>query len=153
MNKQSLYFGGVPTEMDVRKLRESYSEGALEIGKVIPYEEVEKLLGVRRTDHRWQTVTHRWRKIVEREAGVIIGTVSGEAFKVLDSRETLDTACGKFRSAVRFTRRSLVLNAYVDRKKLSEAEVKRHDFLNARSAAIMAATQLRGRGSELPKLA
>lgn len=152
MANSKLYFGGIPTEIDIRKLREAYPDGSLTVGRIINYTEVEALLRMKRTDNRWRTVTHRWRRLVEKESGVIVGTVDGEAFKVLDDHETLDTACGKLRTSVRCARRSLVLNTYVDRKKLTAEEGKRHDFLSARGAAIMAATQLRGRGAELPKL-
>ena len=53
---------------------------------------------------------------------------------------------------MRSTRRSFHVAGYVERKELSGEEQKRYDLITAKAAAVMAAAQLRGRGTELPKL-
>lgn len=152
-NKAELWFGGLPTDGDIRRIRAEFPDKELEVGREITYEALAGVIGNPAESHRWKTVVGRWRRLVEKDSGIIVGVVRGQGmFRVLSSGETLDVASGKFRTAARSARRSFVLNSYVRREDLSADEAKRHDFLNARTAAVIAAAQVRGR-AQLPTLA
>ena len=151
MGEARLYFGGVPTDIDVRALREAYPDSGLTVGKTIAYSEVERIVKVGKGSCRFKTVTGRWRRLVEKDSAVLIGVEAGKGFVVLDNKQTLELSCQKLRSGVRATRRSFHVAGYVERKELTADEQRRYDMVAGRAAAIMAAAQLRGK-AELPKL-
>jgi len=125
----------------------------LKVGQVIPYAAVEAVVKTAKSTCRFKTITGRWRRLVERDSEVILGAEKGVGFRVLDNSEKLELSCSKLRSGVKSTRRSFHVAGYVERKALSVEEAKRYDMMTARAAAVMAAAQMRGRGTELPKLA
>jgi len=148
----SRYFGGVPTDIDIRRLRDAFPDSDLTVGRLIPYERVAEIIGHAVASNRFKTVTARWRRLIEKDAAVIIGTEAGKGFKVLDNREMLDVACGKQRSAVKSVKRSFHVAGYVERKSLPEEDQRRYDILAARGASMMLAARLRGKPTEFPKL-
>jgi hypothetical protein len=79
------FFGGVPTDPDIKRLRDHFPDSQMQEGAQFPYADVEEVLGVDRKSNRFRTVTTRWRKIVEDESGFIIGAdPDAEAYKGLD---------------------------------------------------------------------
>jgi hypothetical protein len=149
--KDNLFFGGVPTEPDVRALRDAFPEAEMEPGTIIPYERVEALIGAGRKSNRWKTVTEKWRKIVENQTGrVIIGTVAGVGFKVLDNTQKVDLGYSKFSSAVRIARRAHIITARLDAG-ASDDDKARALQLQRRTAAVIATAQVRS-VADLPKL-
>ena len=153
MANEKLYFGGIPTDIDVRALREAFPESGLKVGQLIPYAAVEAIVKTPKDSCRFKTITGRWRRLVERDSEIILGAEKGQGFRVLDNSEKLELSCQKLRSGVKSTRRSFHVAGYVERKALTAEEAKRYDQMTSRAASIMAAAQLRGRGTELPKLA
>jgi hypothetical protein len=142
MNKQS-FFGGIPTEPDIRKLRETFRASEMFPGKTINYDDVSKIINTPANSSRFKTVTNRWRKLVEQEDGLIIGTVPGEGFKVLDEAEKLNLSVSKLKGAGRLSRRSYMVASRIDRKCLDDDELCRLDHVSARSSAILAAAQIK----------
>lgn len=153
MSEAKLFFGGVPTEMEVNRLREVFPADSLKPGDVLDYSEVAKVIDCEYRSHRFTTVTSRWRKILENECGVIVGTEPGLGFKVLDEPQKVDLSGSKLRSAVRAARRSYVVLTKVDRKQLSEEKLSRFDHIKKSSAAMIGSAQIRGqRKPELPSV-
>lgn len=147
-NPSAVYFGGVPTEPEVRALREAFPESDLEPGRVIPYGEVEAVISARRGESRFETVTRHWRKIVERETGrIVIDPIPGIAFKVLSEVEKIDKGNGKLASAVRSSRRAYMLTSRVETAKLPEEEKARLLSLQKRSAALISTAQIKSTAS------
>ena len=144
-----LYLGGLPTAPDVKRLRERFPDNALRVGQIVDYADVEATLGCARHTYRFKTVTNRWRKLVEKESGVIIGAMAGKGFAVLDDHQKLDASGAKPRSAARAARRSYVLAGHIDRKNLTDEERGRLDHQGRVSAAVLAAASVR-RTAELP---
>lgn len=141
---EKLFAGGVPTEPEVRALREAFPEGEMKPGQVIPYEEVERVINTRRDDNRFRSVTTRWRKVVERETGdVVLGSEPNVGFKVLDNTAKISLGHSKLTTAVRSSRRAYVLTARVSPKELSEEEKTRWLALQRRSAAMIATAQIK----------
>lgn len=146
------FFGGVPTDVDVKTLRDTYPESQMEAGQVIPYREVERLLNERKDSHRWKGVTNRWRKIVENETGIVVGVERGEGFKVLEEPEKVDLSGSKLRSAARAARRSYEVGNRVNARLLSEEDRHRLDFYTTKSSKVIAASQIKSRKKLLPDL-
>lgn len=146
-----VYFKGLPTEMDVKVLRDTFPQASLTVGLVIPYERVEKLIKERKGSFRFNTVTNRWRKEVERNFGVILGVQAGVGFEVKSDSQKVGLASQKNRSATRCARRALKVSALVAVAKLNDDEKNTHLFNVQRAGAFMATAQLRG-GNNLPSL-
>jgi len=142
----------MPTDMDIKRIRESFPDVSLKIGQVITYEELAKVIDQTPGSNRFRSVVTRWRKMLLRDSAVVLKNVATVGYRVADSADTLSMAYGKYQGGLRSVRRGLVLNAYVDRKKLTMEQQKSHDHLNARTAAVIAAAQLKSGSIELPKL-
>lgn len=152
VSEAKLFFGGVPTDIDVRALRDAFPDSGLKVGQIIPYEEVEKAIKVRKESHRFKTVTNRWRHLVEKDSGLVIGAEAGKGFCVLDNSGKLGLSCQKVRTSVRAARRAIHVAGYVERKELNEEERARYDLMASKAAGIAIAGQIRGRGTERPQL-
>ena len=149
--KQAMYFAGTPTEPDIRKIRETYPDDSLNDGDLIPYADIEKLIGAKRRGYRFQTVTSRWRSLVEKESGRIIGTKPAVGFVVLRDDEKVDLSGGKMRSAFRHARRSMIVSGLVDRRKLNDEQRRRQDHIDQVAARTTEAARLAAK-AELPEL-
>lgn len=152
MSNEKLFFGGLPTEYDVNALREHYSETQMKPGTIMPYKEVERIIDCEKGSCRFQTVTNRWRRLVEKESGFIIGTERGVGFKVLKENQKVDLGFSKLRSAVRSSRRAYVVAGSVNVAKLSTDDRNRLTFVQKKASAVICAAQQKGKEAELPKL-
>ncbi len=149
---QKVYFGGIPTEPDVRRIRERFPDDQLVVGQVIPYSEVATIIQAPYRSARFVCVTQRWRILVEKDRGLVIGVEKSEGFKVLDDHQKLDLSGDKLRTAVKQARRSFTLVGMVDRRNLSDEERSRMEHYNNRSAAMISVAQRRSAGTTLPSL-
>ncbi|MBI5259780.1 MAG: hypothetical protein HY855_24990 [Burkholderiales bacterium] len=94
-----VHFGGIPTDVDVRKLADAF--GVPAVGCEISHEDVERALGVDRHQHRYRTVTVAWRKKLEDSHGVVIGCIPGVGFRSLDEGEQMDAGFDAIKSGAR----------------------------------------------------
>jgi hypothetical protein len=94
-----MFFGGVPTALDVRKLQEAFP--ALSPGDEIEHEQIEAVIEVDRASSRYRTVTNAWRKHLLTDANIDIGAISGVGFRVLLDHERISTSVKGFQSGVR----------------------------------------------------
>jgi hypothetical protein len=143
---------GVPTDSDVQRIRDQWPDASLEVGQIIQYEKIESHVGLRRDTHRWGTVIARWRRLVESDSGIIIGTVRGVGFEVLSDSGKLHLGHSKMRSSVRALIRSARVVAHVDRAALPAEEQVRYDRITARQGAFLLADQQRGQQKNLPTI-
>lgn len=146
------FLGGVPTDVDIKRIQESYPGHQLVPGTIIPYHEIESLLQEKRWSNRFKGVTNRWRKMVEEETGHVIGTTPGEGFKVLEDAEKVDMSGSKLRSAARYAKRSYTVASRVIASNLSEEDRYRLDFNITKSSKVIAASQIRSKKKLLPDL-
>ena len=146
--KANLYFGGIPTEPDVKKLRAAYAEP--KDGDLITYEDVEELLAVNhRTQRaRWQAITNRWRRLHEHETGQVIGCEPGVGFKALRDGEKLEAGVGKVRHVFKTVRRARVLVGLTNKAKLTAEDRRRMDHLTNRVAMLEGAAATRAKEIE-----
>lgn len=143
MSMSRPFFGGVPTKMDVARLREKYPDSAMKPGDKMAYDDVGKIIGATYGTTRFTGVTNQWRRVVERESNVIIGTIPGEAFVVLNESEKLDLSGLKLRTAGRAARRAWVVGSRIDRKELSEDELRRLDHNSEVTSRILSSAQVK----------
>jgi len=148
------YFGGIPTEPDVKKLVEHFPIESLTPGTVIPYKEVAEVIGVDASTSRFKTVTTSWRKRIESEYNCVIKPpkMANETFIVLYENEKPDYAIDEMRSAVKKARRSIVISSITNVSELSDEQKEKYDFVVARSGAMIATANIRGGRKILPKV-
>jgi len=145
--KSGIFEGGIPAEPDVRKLMEAYPEDSLNLNMVIPYGDVEKIIGIKYGPGRWKTVTKRWRDDVKRDLGKIIGHEEedlGVAFRVLNHPGKVRLGVRSERKIKTQVKRIREIVALVDRKALTDTECGTLDRLDWRSNSFAANLQLRG---------
>ena len=136
MNGQKLYFGGLPTEPQVRKLDEAFQNIAQVRGTTIPHEQIEEIIKEKRGSFRYKTITNRWRKRIEARTGIVISG-RGEAvrvgFRVLLDGEQLDFGISERKGAGRKIRRWHSTISSIDSKKLTAAQqtIQEHEMLSA----------------------
>jgi hypothetical protein len=151
MAKTTLYFGGVPTDPDVKRIRDQWPDANLQLAQEIPCEEVAAAFGERVGSNRFVTVTNAWRKHVERNCQLLIRKRAGN-FVILDNAGVVNHNDSKIRGAMRQVRRVAVRSTYVDRKKLGEDDLKRHDLQQSLTGKLLAVANIRNGSPSLPKM-
>jgi hypothetical protein len=139
-----MFFNGIPTGTDVRRLRAAFPDETLKPGTIIPHSEVATVINTPVGSPRYLTITNIWRKIVESETDKIIGVERGQGFKVLSEGEKVFLSGNKLRSSGRMARRAFVIAGRVDLKQLSDQERVEYDHSTKRAVAIMQAAKLKG---------
>lgn len=99
-----VFFGGMPTQIDVDKLREAFP--AIEEGDEIRHEDIESVLGLERGSNRYKTVVEVWRKKMLND-GVDLGALAGIGFKSLNPTERIEKSVDGFQSGTRKQLRSI----------------------------------------------
>ncbi len=151
MNRPAIFSAGIPTGTDVRKIRDIYPDSDLEVGQKIDYQDVADIIGVDVSSSRFKTVTSAWRRAVERESGLFIGTDPGKAFCVMTESDKLQLAGSKYRQSLRSSRRACVVTSVIDRKQLTDDEARTLTFVSERSAKILNLSRLK-REQILPEI-
>jgi hypothetical protein len=151
MSKQGVFRGGRPTDAEINNLRESFPDSTFTEGQVIPYPIISKVIGEEKNTHRWRTITYRWRRMVERESGIVIGCERGLGFKILNNEQRFELSESKHRSGKKMIRRGLNLTVLVDREELTDAQQARLDHKTKVGAAFLVYSRMKTLPS-LPKL-
>jgi len=133
---------GVPTAPDVAKLFNHFKLTEMFEGKMISYDEVGDVIGERHPDDRWWTVTGQWRKKMLEDHGIFIDTVRGsKCFKVTSNPEKVYVSMRYIEQAGRKAKKSQKVAGTVDRTKLSDVELNKHDLAVLRNGLIMSSCQ------------
>jgi len=138
-----VYFSGVPTSIEINRLREVYKKEDLVPGVVIPYEDVEDIIGCLKNTYRYKTITQRWRHLIEMEYGVLIGVERCIGFKILHDNEKVDASSAKFRSAINATYRSLKIASIVNVRELTEEKRTQFDHNNKKATSMLQSQRLK----------
>lgn len=139
-----LYFGGVPTDIEVRRLQDEFPKEALSHGTVITHDKVSELVNTSPRTNRYRAITLRWRKQTERDCGIIIGCIP-EGFKVLDDHEKVSLSSSKLKTSGRMARRSYIVASRVDVNALTEQEKIVYDHNVKRSSAVLYVAKLQSK--------
>jgi hypothetical protein len=151
--KGTVFFGGIPTEPDVKKLINTFDVRKMTPGCTIEYSEVAEVIEQKKDSSRWRTVTSSWRKRLEKDHGIFLDCDSvKQAFCVLSEGGKVGLSGRKLRSAVSAARRSYIISGQVDVKQLNEDEKRNHEFYTMRSGNVIASVQLRSGRNTLPEM-
>lgn len=131
-----LFRGGVPVAPEVNRLMALGTEPGL----VISYEDAEQVIGVRREETRFLTVTQAWRKRVFREHRIRIKTEGG-SFRFLTASESLALSVNDMHRVGRAVGRTVVRAEAIDHTALDDREMQRHALLRRNAAALLDAAQ------------
>ena len=146
----SLFKIGLPTDLDVKRLRERYPDNQLLPGVTIQYADIYPIIGVKEDNGRFKSVTYGWRKKLLSESGIIL-KAQDKKFMVCDNVEKAQLAVDKTKMAARAVRRSSIIGKLVDRKALSEDQLKRFDFSQRFNASVTALQTIKHQ-AELPTI-
>ena len=146
----ALFKIGLPTDLDVKRLRERYPDNQLLPGVTIQYADIYPIIGVKEDNGRFKSVTYAWRKKLLSESGIIL-KAQDKKFMVCDNVEKAQLAVDKTKMAARAVRRSSIIGKLVDRKALSEDQLKRLDFSQRFNASVTALQTIKHQ-AELPTI-
>lgn len=142
-----LFFGGVPTGPEVDRLMNAIS---LEAGARVSYEQVEKITGVRATEHRFRTVTSAWRKRVFREKALEI-KAEGGFFVILTADEALTNGITSFHKVGRALGRASVKVSVINETELSSERASTKRLLQKEIGAVADAARRAAKEIAAPK--
>lgn len=149
--KTTVFRRGIPTEADVEKLRSAFPSGALAVGDLIPYADIEETLGVTRAQSRFYTVVRAWRSSVEKVDSIIFGTVNGVGLRVLSENGKVQQAADHMKAATRQALRCMSVLSHVNTAALSADHKAAYDKLRFNAANVTALGHA-SRPKELPTL-
>ena len=141
-----LFFGGVPTDRDVKALIAL----GVEPGMDLAYELVEKTIGVLRTEHRFGSVVTAWRRRVFREHRLRIRRQGG-VFRFLTSEECLTQSTIDMHRVGKAIGRTTVYIDAVRTDDLDDEGLRRHALLRQNAHVVLNATREACKEIALPK--
>lgn len=133
VSEAKVYFGGVPTDADVEKLRQRY--GAPAIGTRISYNDLQIVTGCAKMSNRFKTVVEAWRRKLEREHNLLLKAIPGIGYEVLDNHGRVNLAGTMHHHGLRKIMRAGMIAATTERAELSEPERRVCDHIAANGAA------------------
>ena len=148
----SVFQRGLPTDLDIKRLREVFPDNELLPGKIIEYSQIAVTIGIQTSTSRFKTVTKAWRDKMELESGIILVPVNGQKkYRVCDDADKASLSISKSNTAGRYAKRAIQIGNQVNRKNLTEDQLKRFDC-NQRFAAAVVGYQTIKPKVELPTL-
>ena len=120
-----LNLGGMPTEMDVKKLLNAWPD--IQAGQMIGYAEVEKVLALSRNENRFRGVTDAWRRTLERESNVFLKVLATIGFQRLSEAERSKHHARKWVGGLRLASREVRRQKCVNVAALDERTRGEHD--------------------------
>lgn len=142
MSNFKQFFGGIPTEMDVRTLIEQF--GVPKAGTSITYDEVASAINQKIKSHRYGTVTNAWRRKLFREHNVIFRAREGK-FTVMDPGQRVFHGGERLRRGAREFRKANVIVTSTDRAKLTDEEKAQADHIQLTTATAIQACRIQAR--------
>lgn len=126
--------GGIPTELDVRKLEEKF--GVPKPGQTISYQEIAACIGNSNKENRFWSVTNAWRNKLFRENNIVTEAIPNEGFEFLDAHKRVSHSVGKFKGGLRKIAKGSAVAASTDRAGLTQEEVRVCDHVQNTGAAL-----------------
>jgi len=146
--KKQLFFGGVPTAPDVKKLDDTL--GVPKEGDVIAWAVLEKIVACARSDYRFTSVVSSWRKKLEREHNVLMIAEPGEGLVAATPDQRIDWAARKVKHGRRSIVRGSAVAATTDAARLSAACVETRAWICDVPARLRLAEQCAARQVRKP---
>lgn len=146
-----VFTGGMPYEADVNALLAQYPKDALKVGNEITHNEVERTTSCKYGTQRYYAVTRCWQRKVRETHGVIVGSVKGVGFRVLNDVEKVSKSERHFKTALHHARTGIRVLNHVNLRNLDADAVGRFELSQRRHACIASASLIKP-SSELPAL-
>jgi hypothetical protein len=144
----SVHFAGVPTAPDVEKLEARFK--IPEEGEVIPWKEIENVIGLGKGTSRFGTVVDAWRKRMFAKHNVVIGAERGKGLVRLTHDGRMDHCASKTKGMARTLTRVVRVASSTDKSRLSPENRKVADHFDKLGANMRLAYAASSRGVVLP---
>lgn len=135
-------FGGIPTDIDVRALMETF--GVPAVGTTMSYERVAEIIHVAPRSGRFKTVTDAWRRRLRDDHNVYTSARDG-AFSVRTAPERVDHGAAKARGVVRAAAAAHNEVARTDRSQLTTEQRQQADHVQMVTATVVQSARLQTR--------
>lgn len=145
-----LFFGGIPTAPDVKKLREAFTD--VKEGTDFDHEQIAAILGLDPRTSRYRSVTTAWRKEMLTQHNIEIAAVATIGFRALTGAERLDTNVKGFKHGARKQGKHIRRVGMVRAETLSEPEQTKQLHVMRLGAAVLSQASAMMKEIEPPKL-
>lgn len=139
MAKDQMFFKGIPTDIDLDKLRVRFAVPAP--GTIITYQEIESALGISKGSHRFKTVVCAWRRKLDREHNILMKAQVGIGLVSLDGHGRIDTASRTHVQGLKKIRKSGEIAARTGDEDLTPEEKRARDHTISVSASLILAAK------------
>jgi hypothetical protein len=147
-NHLLIYTGGIPTEPEVNSLFEEI--GVPEIGQVITYIEVERIIGATRKQSRWGSVVTAWRKRLERQHNILLKCPGDHTFRAMTAEERIADGIQRIKQGMKQAIRGAYIISTTNLELVDEDHRKAADHALRTEAAMKFAFMTEARKFELP---
>jgi hypothetical protein len=120
-----IFRGGVPTEIEVKRLREAFPDPAP--GQLISYEDVAVIIGAKHGTNRFTAVTNAWRRSLLRADNIVVNTVAGQGFQRLTEEDRSEADRTGWRKDQQRAARKVRDLSRVDTRDFDERTQRGHD--------------------------
>lgn len=117
-----LFFGGIPTEVDVKKLETAY--GTPTPGAVLKHEEIERVIGHAWKTARYTSVLNQWRNRLYRSANIVSVVDAGIGVRFLHEHERVGLCRGRLKQSAKHMRRTAVVANSTDVTKIADPMIR-----------------------------
>ncbi len=134
--KSNLFFGGIPTAPDVDTLIETF--GVPEIGILVSYSNVSKVIGVPKDKSRFMSVTSAWRKHLYAEYNIFMKAIMNEGFMAMSPSERITFGSKRMKSKAKGMNQLIELFGKTPKNDLSKDELlaQNHWILQGKKAVM-----------------
>ncbi len=141
--KPNVYRGYLPTQLDIDKLNAAYPPEELVAGTEIPYTAFEKVIGSKYRSNRYNTVVHRWRKVMQQKHKITFRPLQGRALVVCDDDKKIEVVNVKIGVASTYLRNARIIHSGINRNLLTKASQAAFDQNSTRLGTMIATEQRR----------
>lgn len=141
---------GMPTKPDVDRLRAKFGTPAE--GTLLPYSEIEEVIGLGRYTSRGAAVVTAWRKSLMKEHNIALGAEPGNGYVVLTPTERVEAASHGIWVGGRKIKRSVHLSETSDRERMTPEAKKASEHIGRLGAALILAQATATKQIKVPEL-
>jgi hypothetical protein len=130
-----VFFGGVPTEGDVKKLRETFKD--ISPGVAVTHAGISASISVEPKTSRYRTVVAAWRKSLMTIDNLDLVALPGIGYRCLTAPERVAESIKGFHQGTNKQVRSVQRTLTIRRSELEDADCKKLDHLQVFAAKIL----------------
>lgn len=120
-----LFVGGVPTDIDVRALRQKHPE--IQPGETVSYKTIAETIRAEVGSSRFRSVTGAWRKQLYRTENIVLEAVAGTGFRRVTEHERSINNVKSWNDKQRSALRRVNDQSRVNTVEFSDRDRKTHD--------------------------